>query len=178
MERDGEEPGPRVHLPNTSPGNRRGNSYVRVLHRVHAEAWNLSGFDGPLYPAGGKVPLDELLKHPVVIECAGPQGTFKRGQHRHWLWVLWRWDAQEHVWREIARALALNSSWVAILREPAIRAIGGESPGAADLELRAREVAERIMIEIGDALAAENHEVRRQAMASIYERLAGRIVGK
>ena len=115
-------------------------------------------------------------ENPVALECAGPQGSFRRGKERPTLWILWRWERGE--WWEIARAQALNWAWAVILREPAILALRPTSsdPTMADPTRRGREVTEELWRAIDASLIPELPEVRTFVLTSIYDRVAGRIV--
>lgn len=167
-----------IPLPNTSPQNRHCYSHVRLLTEVSPDACNAAGFGGRLLRCGERLSPEELGERPVVLECAGPQGTFKRGRHRLTLWILWRYDWQEKDWREIARAQSLNWDWAIILRDPAIRALQlSEKTGQLpDLAERGREVTEELLRAIDTALLVELPEVRTFVLVSIYDRMAGRIV--
>lgn len=173
-----ETPRKLIALPNTSPENRRNFTHVRLLTRVSPDAKNAAGFDGRLLPCGRRLPPEELGDHPVVLECAGPQGSFKPGRHRQTLWVLWRYDWPEKAWREIARAMSLDWGWAIILREPAIRAlqVSDKSGHLPDPVERGREVTEELLQTIDTTLLLEVPEVRTFVLTSIYDRMAGRIV--
>jgi hypothetical protein len=165
----------RIRLPNTCPENRRQFTHVRMLTQVEPDAWSAAGFHGALFPAGGRIPAAELREHPVCLEFAGPQGTWRERHHENeGLWILWRWDWADREWREIARALAVGSEWALILREPAIRAL--QSPGeTADPHNRGREVSEQVLAAIESALAPEPPAVRRAVLCAVYDRMAGRL---
>ncbi len=47
------------------------------------------GFEGPLHPAGARVPVEDLGPQGIVLECGGPE-HIGRGHHRsEYTWILW-----------------------------------------------------------------------------------------
>jgi hypothetical protein len=167
---------PSIRLPNTSPENRRSYTHVKLLTAVHAQAWNAAGFEGVLYAAGARIPAAELPRGAILLEYAGPQGTWKR-RPRENLWILWRYDQESHGWREIARALAFGWEWALILRQPAIEAL---RPPAAERPLvdRGREVTAALLRTIDSAVSRELPAVRKAVMSAVYDSLAGRLAAE
>jgi hypothetical protein len=166
-----------IQFPNTCPQNRKHFAHIRLLTQVRPEAWNAAGFEGRLFRCGAPATHEDLGENPVAIECAGPQGTWKRGKHRETLWILWRYDWEEKRWREIARAQSTNWAWAIILREPAIRAMQvSDKSGQLNLAERGREVTEELLRAIDTALVSELPEVRTLVLTTIYDQMAGRIV--
>jgi hypothetical protein len=165
-----------VSLPNTSPQNRRHHTHVKLLESVRLDAWNGAGFDGQIYPCGAQLTAETLGDRPVLVECAGPIGTWRNGKPRETLWILWRYDWAANDWREIARAQAFDWSWAIILREPAIRALQPITPALVDPAARGREVTDDLLEHIDKALLSELPAVRSVVLTSIYDRVAGRIV--
>jgi hypothetical protein len=168
-----------VRLPNTSPQNARARSsfaHIRLLTSVSPTAWCAAGFEGSIHKPGAQLTDDELGSNPVLLECAGPQGSWRAGKHRETLWLLWRWDVELKDWCEIARAQAFDWSWAKILREPAIRALTPVVSPPIDPIARGREVTEELLQRIDTALVTELPAVRALVLTSIYDRVAGRIV--
>jgi hypothetical protein len=168
-----------VRLPNTSPQNSRARSsfaHIRLLTAVSPTAWNASGFEGAIYKPGAQLTDEELGPNPVLIECAGPQGSWRAGKHRETLWLLWRFDFDAKDWREICRAQAFDWSWAVVLREPAIRALTPAASPSIDPIARGREVTEELLQRIDTALVTELPAVRALVLCDLYNRVAGRIV--
>jgi hypothetical protein len=154
-----------------------GFNHIRLLTSVDVDAWSGAGFNGPLFPSGAAVPIEKLGPRPVLVECAGPQGEWRRtGQRqREWLWILWRYDWDAREWREVARALAYDWSWALVLRDPAIRELAAETPAVDPVE-RGGKVTDELWRMIDSALSTEPPSVRDVVFTSIYDRMAGRIV--
>lgn len=166
-------------MPNTSPQNRgRGSlAHIRLLTAVKPDAWCAAGFEGSIHRPGARLTDAELGPNPVLLECAGPQGAWRAGKHRQTLWVLWRYDHAARDWREIARAQACDWTWATILREPAIRALTPPVSPPIDPIARGREVTEELLERIDTALVLELPAVRALVLTTLYDRVAGRIVG-
>lgn len=164
-----------IRLPNTCPANKRSYTFIRLVTAVRSDAWNGAGFEGALYQPGAKVRAEDLGQQPLLLEFAGPQGEWKRKPREH-LWILWRYDAGEKDWREIARALAFGWEWAITLREPAIRALAPVAIAEVDPAPRGREVTAALLEAIDAALVTELPAVRALVLTSIYDRMAGRIV--
>lgn len=162
-----------IRLPNTCPENRRFFTHFRILTAVNPNAWNGAGFDGALFEAGARISAEEIRKHPIVIESAGPQGTWKHKRNRENLYLLWRYDWEVGGWKEIARATATNWSWAVVLRGPAISAL--EPRREADPHDRAGIVLEGILGAIDSALSPELPAVQALVLCALYERVAGRL---
>ncbi len=166
-----------IRLPNTCPENRRSFTFVRLLTEVQTDAWSGAGFEGQLYAPGTRLPAEDIGTHPVLLEFAGPQGTWARKKKRAYLWILWRYDWEIKDWMEVARATAHGWEWALILRGPAIRALAPrEATMAPDPSTRGREVTEELLEAIDAALVLELSAVRALVLTSIYDRMAGRIV--
>lgn len=167
-----------IHLPRSSG---RGYSYRYFCHLKLVTRVRLAGsgygtdFEGRLLKPGAVVEAELLGEHPVIIECAGPQGEFRRGRRREYLWILWVLDWQTKTWSEAARSLAINFEWVVVLREPAWQALNPR-PAVVDIQQRSQELAERLLREIDQVLDAEEKAVRISVLNSVYDRVAGRIV--
>ena len=162
-----------IRLPNTCPENRRLFTFCRVLTAVNPAAWNGAGFDGPVLEAGARISTEELRQHPIVIEHAGPQGTWKHKRNRESLYILWRYDWEAGGWKEIARATATNWSWAVVLRGPAILAL--EPRRNPDPRDRAGIVLEEILGAIDSRLCPELPAVQTLVLCALYERVAGRL---
>ena len=167
-----------IRLPNTCPSNKRSFPHIRLLTSVSANGPSGMGFEGPFYKVGARVPAADLGENPILLEHAGPQGLFKRGNafQRENLYILWRYDWAAKDWREIARALSLDWGWALTLREPAIRALHPQARDVVDFAERGREVTAEVLRAIDSALSVELPEVRMAALTSIYDQVAGRIV--
>src|ERR1035441_6601687 len=127
--------GSTIQLPNTCPENhRRYYTHIRLVTEVSPDAWNGAGFDGRLFPPGSRVAPEDLGACPVLLEYAGPQGTWRQRRQRENLWILWRYDQDLKEWREIARALSFDWHWALILREPAIRALQRSEEHTSELQ--------------------------------------------
>lgn len=142
-----------------------------------AAAWTTwACMGGKIYKTGARVTAEELGERPVLLEYAGPQGEWKRGKKREVLHILWRYDWEEGAWKEIARAFAFGSEWVAVLREPAIRALKPVNGAEVNSVDRGREVSDKLVQAIDDALEGELPEVRAAALAVLYGQVAARLV--
>lgn len=164
-----------LRLPNTCPENRKSYTHCKVLTTINPNAWNGAGFDGPIFEAGARISAAEIQKHPVVIEFAGPQGTWKQKRNRREdLYVLWRYDWEAGGWKEIARALAHDWTWCTVLRDPAIRALEPRRESTDERE-RAGIVLDQVLAAIDSSLSLEVPAVRTLVLAAVYERVAGRL---
>jgi hypothetical protein len=149
---------------------------VRLLTGVNADAQNGADFRYRLFKSGASVKSEDLGEQPVLIEFAGSQGSWRRGKHREFLWILWRFDTAENDWREIARALAYGPEWAPILRDPAIQAMRSvAATSEPNPMVRGREVAAGLLTAIDEAMVMELPAVRMLAIHAIYDGMAGRV---
>jgi hypothetical protein len=165
-----------IQLPRSSGRANRTYASVKLVTRILPSAHYNLGWEGRKYPPGALVERSELIENAIALECAGPQGTFKRGLafRRDWLWILWRYNWQRGEWVEVARALAINWEWALVLRQPAIQLLYPK-PEFFDLLQRGKDVASEVMGLIEQHLQGEDLSVRVNALASIYDQVAGRI---
>jgi hypothetical protein len=166
-----------VQLPNSSPQNRHSFTHVRILTRVLPNAWNGTGFEGALYQPGARIAAEGLGAHPVALEHAGPQGTWRQRREQEHVWILWRYDWAAGDWREIARAVAKDWHWAVVLRTPAMRELelaAAKLPAVDPVE-RGQAVADELLRTIDAALSPEVPAVRAMVMSAVYDQMAGRL---
>jgi hypothetical protein len=142
-----------------------------VLSEVRLDAPLNTGMEGRIYPPGAVVPLEQLGERPVVLECVGPENPMPR-RRTAITWILWAWRDGE--WRELARTAAMGAEWAEVLRRPAFRALHPD-PGLVDVIRYSREAAEKIMETIDERMNPEPARVKGSILATIYDRIAGRI---
>ena len=164
----------RIQLPRSSSRAAKTDAYVKVVDRIRPEAWGAVSFEGKIYAPGQIVDTHSLPLPCVLVECAGPVGTWQRGKRREFLYVLWRLDSIAWEWVEIARAQAFDWSWTVAFRELAFRALHPR-PELVDITGRSLDAAEEILRMIEQRLVGEITEVRVSALHSVYERVAGRL---
>jgi hypothetical protein len=147
--------------------------YVKIIERIQPNAWGIL-FEGSLHRPGAVLEADFLPQPAVAIECAGPVGTWQRGKRRPCLYILWLFDHTKGEWIELARAQAVDASWMAALQEPARQALHPR-PELLDIVERSQSLADELVEAVDGRLIGEIPEVRASALYSIYERLAGEI---
>lgn len=163
----------RIALPHSSTRNQRTYAHCRIVREIVGTPYQ-SCFVGPVKPPGAVLDISEFGQHPVVIECVGPVGDYKRGTKREVLWILWSWDWEFQKWKEIARSLAMNWEWSCDLRGPAMRCLYPK-PGLIDVIKRGREVAVEIADIISQRLDREPADVKWNVLCSLHDQMAGKI---
>jgi hypothetical protein len=164
-----------IQLPRSSGRANRAHAHLKLVTKILASGHCNLGWEGEIYPPGALVERSKLLENAIVLECAGPQGDSRRGHNRReYLWILWRYDWGRGSWVEIARSLAINWEWALVLRPPAIQALYPR-PEFCDVLQRGKDVASEVMGLIEQHLQGEDRSVRVNALASIYDQVAGRI---
>ena len=169
----GQKPVDRIALPHSSTRNQRQYAFCKIVKEIAARSYQ-GGFEGPIKKPGSVVGIEEFGPRPVVIECAGPAGDYRRGTRREVAWILWAWDWEFLKWKEVARTQAVNWEWTVDLREPAMRCLYPK-PQLMDVMKRGREVATEIVESIEKRLAKETEDVRRSALCSLHDQVSGRI---
>ena len=164
-----------VYLPNTCPENRRHHCHLKLLTRVDPLAPYNLGFEGRILFCGARIPEPELGERPVVLEYCGPQGAYKSRKPRPHLYILWRYDREERMWRELGRDLAIGWEWAIPLRKRAVVELAPPSLPAVDVTARGRELAEELLTAIDARLVGECPEARITALTALYDQVAGRI---
>jgi hypothetical protein len=172
-------PGPvvsgRIQLPRSAPRSRQHTAWVKVLTRIKESLGLGAQFEGRLFAPGAVVGRDELGVYAVVLEFAGPAGRPGHGHTRtEQLWILWQYDSKRDQWRELAQATAVGAEWAEVLL-PAARAALYPSPEVYDVIVRSRTAAEAIMDLVMGCLEREPAPVKVQALAAVYNQVAGRI---
>lgn len=167
-----------IQLPRTCDRRQyKWGAHVKIVTGVKARGFG-TWFDGRVFKPGAVLSPEDLGESPVALECVGPVGEPrpKPGggrKHRDIRWILWRFDWQEERWEEIASSQGIDAGAVHVLRQPAIDALRG--PGLIDVKHRGRELADRLMLAIADALDTEPEPVRIVALTTIQTQVAGRI---
>jgi hypothetical protein len=163
-----------IALPCSSTRLQKGNVSCRLLGSVNRYANYAFGFEGRLYQPGAHIPMAELPNPAVVLECAGPQGAYRRGKQRETLWILWRYDRGLSQWIELGRAPSLNWEWALTLREPAAKALETDG-GFYDVIEKSSTLAAEIMAVIDAKLQPQREDLRVNVLASIYQTVACRM---
>lgn len=147
---------------------------MKLIEDIIPQPFGACLFDGRIYRPGAAVDVTSLPRPAVLIECAGPIGVHRRGKHRDYLYLLWRFDFSLLGWVKIAEAQAKDASWTAAIREAAWRALYPR-PELFDIVERSRNVTEELLATIDRRLRAEELEVQANTLHALYDRVAGRI---
>jgi hypothetical protein len=165
----------RVALPRSSTRLQLPEVYCKLVGDVIPNGpFGTCRFDGKILKPGAAIEVEKLPRPAVVIECAGQQGIWQRGKKRDYLYILWRFDFSRGEWQELARALARDASWTAVLKQAVWQALHPR-PELVDIIERSRSVADELVDEIDKRLRSEMPEVRATALHLVYERVSGRI---
>ena len=164
---------PLVRLPRTAA--RRGAiTYCRIVCRVVPDAvWSGYRFEGELARPGSLFPTTRLPDPALLLECAGnlPGGW---GHNRTpTVYILWRYDRKAGVWRELARAQALETDWTVALGPIAQAALNPPRPILVDTEATAARVMEQLEREIKPL----EFRVRVLVLRAVEDRLAAGMAG-
>jgi len=166
-----------VRLPR-SCRQRKITDYAKLLRRVAPHA--ATGFDfqglvlkpGACFPVQALRPAPDWPRSPVLLECAGPVGSSRGHRRAPELFILWRYDPEAAVWRELARTEAQGWEWAAILAPAARAAIAEQLPMRPPAE--ASGVVHRIACFLEAELQTAAAGDRWKILALIHEELAGR----
>src|SRR5579863_316120 len=162
-----------IELPCTSTRPQKGIAFCKLLTRVERDGSFALGFDGEIHKPGAALRRDELPERIVVLECAGPAGSYAQ-RKRETLWILWRYDKEESEWREIGRAAAASWEWAVVLRRPAYEALRAK-PQLYDVLEMSRNVAAEIAELIHRRIEMEAEPHRVNILAAVHDRLCGEI---
>ena len=160
-----------IQVPCSSDRRHRGQVFVKILASVDLNGKYGFGFEGKLVQPGAWVKTETLPKPLVALECAGPQGAWRKGQERDVLWVLWKWETEFDRWLEICRAQSPNWDWAETIRRPAWRALHPDA-GLYDIEERRKTLTEEILGSINTKLKDESRDLRLSVLSSLYDRIA------
>lgn len=164
-----------IRLPCTSTrAQQKWGAHCRIVEKVHPSE-SYMPFAGSIHQPGSLVPRESFGRRPLVIECVGPQGDFRRGRPREVLFILWTWNERAAEWKELVRATAANWEWVMVLREPARKALSfGEAE--ENINLKSFDLADRLVQQIDSAIEWESADVRATVLSVLYTQVAGRLV--
>jgi hypothetical protein len=149
--------------------------FVNILSSVDRGADYGAGFTGKLVQPGGWISREDFPDPLVALECAGPQGEWRRGRQRDTLWILWRYDHEFGRWMEICRAQSSGWDWATAIRQPAWRALHPDA-GLYDTIERTKALSSDIMGEITRLLKDETDDMRLTVLSKVHELVAGAIV--
>lgn len=161
----------KLQVPCSSDRRHRGQVFVKILTAVELNGKFGFGFEGKLVQPGAWVQPEDLPKPLVALECAGPQGVWRKGQERDVLWILWKWEAEFERWTEVCRAQSPNWDWAETVRRPAWRALHPEA-GLYDIEERRKKLAAELMGAIATALKDESRDLRLGVLSSVYQQIS------
>jgi hypothetical protein len=168
-------PPAKIQLPRSSTRLQIPEVYCKLVSDLVPDGpFGVCRFEGKIYKPGAVVEAHQLPRPAVVIECCGQQGAWQRGKKRDYLYIVWTYDYRVCEWREIARALARDASWTAVVKEAVWRALYPQ-PQLLDVIERSTTAAEELVEAIDKRLRAELPEVRANALHRIYESVAGRM---
>lgn len=171
-----------IQLPRGS-GARGRKSFLKLLSRVDPDAQNGFGFEGCLLKRGAFVslaqlqPSDNYPEIPVILEYSvGPAEGIPGHRRAPGLYVLWRWQAENHQWQEVGRSASASWEWALDLRPLAIRALadgrGVSSPGENRANLA--EIADTLTVFIDKQLNRLKPVERAQVMGILHDHFAAR----
>jgi hypothetical protein len=111
-------------------------------------------------------PSAEFPERPLLLEFAGNLPGAWGHRRTDSVYILWRYEFGR--WREVARALAVDASWVNVLRPVAIRELAG--PRGTPPET----ITQRIVDTLDAQLEMVPKHERYAAMSIIYDLFASR----
>lgn len=167
----------RLTIPRTTT-SRKERTYARLVRAVTRNASGLA-FEGRLLRCGESIeeselwPDDDYPAVPLLVEFAG-RAVVGRGHNRSsWLYILWRYEVNAHMWREIARTSSVGADWVEHLRPIALVEIGRKRAEPVDVATR---VSGRVLVMLDGELDSLAEDERLLAMSLIYEQVTARLV--
>jgi hypothetical protein len=166
-----------IRLPRTS-GRTAVNSFAKLLNYVDPEASTGFGFEGKIFRPGATVTEAELWAEgypetPILLEYAAPGPIYGRGHNRaEQLYVLWKFDREEHAWVELGRARSVAWEWALDLRPIALRALAAARSGITVLP-NLGVIAARISGFLDGELKPLEVPDREKVLAVIHDQFAG-----
>lgn len=169
-----------VRIPRSSPRTCR-NDFAKLLRYVDPDAHCGFGFEGLLLRPGSVVtdadlwPTREYPRIPILLEAALVPAEMPASRRRmEQLYILWRYDAAQNRWCEIARARSLSWHWALELRSVAIRALA-EQRTTLHLTINLGEVQQRIASALDRELRSVDFDERWSVLGIVHDQLAGRL---
>jgi hypothetical protein len=118
-----------VRLPCSSPRNIR-EKFLKLLSHVEPDADHGFGFEGKFFRPGSMVTDAELRPSlafplvPIALEYfRGPAYGIPGHRRSDYIYILWRYELELDVWRELGRASSFAWEWAVELRPLAVRAL-------------------------------------------------------
>jgi len=167
-----------IRLPRTCGRSTSANSFAKLLNYVDPEASTGFGFEGKIMRPGTTVTEAELWPEgypetPILLEYAPPGPSYGRGHNRRdQLYILWKFDREEHVWLELARAQSVSWDWAVDLRPIAVRALA-EARSAITVLPNLVGIAERISGFLDGELKPLEVLDRQKVLCVLHDQFAG-----
>jgi hypothetical protein len=174
LPKENQETPRRVQLPASSSRSQRSYAHCKLISAIHSPNAGNACFDGKVFPPGAVIEARELPEHAVLVECVGPVKPGSGHKRYPVLWILWKYDWQREEWQELCRTMAVSWEWASLFRAPALAALYPR-PKLYDLKERGAAVAGELVEQIRTRLESEPEPVQANVLASLYDRLAGRI---
>lgn len=124
--------------------------------------------EGELWPG------PEWPEMPVLLECAGEDGSGWGHQRSPSTYILWVWESGE--WREVARAASVGREWTWDLEQAARRALGQGKRRPPEIDPAA--VRERVARVLEAELEGLDQAGQAEVLSAVHDELAARIVGE
>lgn len=153
-------------------------SFAKLLSKVSPNASTGFEFEGTFLRPGARIdhaalwPTPQHPRVPVLLECAGSDGTGWGHRRSPLIYILWRYDQDQGEWIELARAVGQAWDWCEVLGPVAARALAEQLPVRPPPDVGA--LAQRMARLLDDELGAVAPEERWKLLAIIHDQLAWR----
>jgi len=160
--------------------SRRGQvTYCKLLRAARPNrtsgGWDL---DGELLRPGATLkecelwPAADYPEVPLLLECAGSDGSGWGHPRAPCVYILWRWEQAAGAWRELARAASVNRDWTEDLGPIAKRQLEPPRPVLVD----PRAAVGRMMATLEHELEPLDRQAQRVVLLAAYDQVAARVV--
>lgn len=170
-----------VKLPCSSPRNSR-EKFAKLLSHVDPQAEHAFGFEGRFLRPGATVtdaelrPTDAFPIVPILLEyMRGPSYGIPGRRRCDSIYILWRYERESNVWRELGRAVSFAWEWAMELRPLAVRALREARGGQLELVWDLHAISVRIADLIDAELRSLDLPERRRVMGVLHDQFAARL---
>lgn len=170
-----------VTLPCSSPRNSR-EKFAKLLSHVDPDGEHAFGFEGKFFRPGATVTDAELHptaaypETPILLEYMRGAAYGIPGRRRtDSIYILWRYDREANLWRELGRAVSFAWEWAAELRPLAVRALREARQGLVEVMPDFVAIAARIAMFLDRELKSLETPHRNRILGVLHDQFAARL---